>query len=344
VIDSPHVQNAEEEASKFLLLPDRGDDYHDVPIFFASPVRAIQDEPTRTKDVGVPRSRELLVGRNVLKYSILSNLSPESSTDAVRVYGPEDLGKTALVAEVCNHILQRPRSPPQLDYIFWFPSTSKMHDDDSLYDSISSFVSVIIQNDSNKDDNLRQLRHSIAEVAHQKSLLLIFDTREYEKHYNGETSNLLHNAIDTLLEVSKARYSKVILISEKPSTQSTTSLREEPVPVSALDFESAVTLFAHRIPDDLRWRYPELNSRKKLEKLINYLDPPEEAEGFLEHDDQWWDRYDEMWERFFGSGVPSRCCNIARRVSDRDIERLINWWDPVVEDSPDDDDFPSIVE
>jgi serine/threonine protein kinase len=70
VLDSPYVLNPEVEANKFLLLPHMPNDpsYHDVPIFFSTNnIRTIQEEPAKTIVIGIPRYRELLVGRNVLK-------------------------------------------------------------------------------------------------------------------------------------------------------------------------------------------------------------------------------------------------------------------------------------
>ncbi|KAL3923598.1 MAG: hypothetical protein SGILL_001568 [Bacillariaceae sp.] len=353
VIDSPFVSNSEVEAEKFLLLPHMPDDsdYHDVQIFYTTEVRAVSEESTTCSLVGVPRSRDLLVGRNVLKYSILCNLSPDSPTDVVRVFGRKGLGKTALVADVCRHIRLRPRSPPQLDYMFWFPPTGQVVED-PFYQFISTYIRLSIEGSGGVDDTgseLMQLRHSISEMENQKSLMLIVDLREYmsEGKDSLKKAKVFQEAIGRLLEMSTARYFKVVLIDEGPPTHSGASnLREEPVPVMELDIDSAITLFAHRIPDDLRRRYPVLNTRSEL--IQRLLDPPA---GYEIDDNALQDREDDVWERYLGCGEPGRCCDIARDISSAGIEDLLrSWWQPArVEPTPppiddDDDDFPSFMD
>jgi ankyrin repeat protein/serine/threonine protein kinase len=351
VIDSPFVSNAEVEAEKFLLLPDMPDDsdYHDVQIFYTSEVTPIPDESTRCTVIGVPRSRDLLEGRNVEKYSILCSLAPDDPTDVVRVFGDEGLGKTALVADVCRHIRLRPRSPPQLDYMFWFPPTSQVGTVDPFYECISSYIRLSIE--SREDDNedhpqLLQLRHTIGEMENQKSLLLIFDLRKYERMFQVEAEKIFQKAIGRLLAMSKATYFKVVLIDEKHPTQAVDSnVREKPAPVYELEIEAAIRLFARRISDDLRRQYRVLNNRNVLVQRL--LDPPE---GITVNEKALKDREDEVWDQFLGRGKPGRCCDIARNIVSAEIENLLrNWWeiDPTAVPPPpptdDDDDFPSFM-
>ncbi|KAL3918524.1 MAG: hypothetical protein SGILL_004196, partial [Bacillariaceae sp.] len=353
VIDSPFVTNSAVEAEKFLLLPEMPEDpdYHEVQIFYTSEITPIPEESNTCSIVGVPRSRDLLEGRNVLKYSILCNLAPDSHTDVLRVFGREGLGKTALVADVCRHIRLRPRAPPQLDYMYWFPPAGQVGTVDPFYECISSYLRLSIEGrEGNKGENpeLMQLRRSIGETEDQKSLLLIIDLREYQYSCKGAAERVFQEAISQLLEMSTAAYFKVILIDEKPPTKNNTanSLREEPVPVCEVEIDAAIKLFARRIPDDLRRKYPELNNSNNLVQRV--LDPPE---GVIVDDNVLADREDEVWDRYLGSGKPGRCCDIARDSSSADIQKLLRpWWEELNNVSlhsaaavprDDDDDFPS---
>jgi hypothetical protein len=39
-------------------------------------------------------------------------------------------------------------------------------------------------------------------------------------------------------------------------------------------------------------------------------------------------REDEVWNRYLGSGEPSKICDIAKAISEHEvIELLRNWWD-----------------
>ncbi|KAG7343441.1 ankyrin repeat domain protein [Nitzschia inconspicua] len=344
---SPHVANREEEAKKFMLLPSMPDDskYHDVPLFFASDSSPMQDEKLGTLTIGVPRYRQLLVGRNVTKYSILSSLSPDSTIDVVRVWGREGMGKTALVADVCNHIRSRPRSPPQLDFLFWFPPTGQVLDN-PIYQNIALLITSSIGTSKDLQSGAEELLRDIAHMLVHKSVLLIVDIREFQKITEGVTSKMFQEVFSHLLEVSHAKYLKAVFIEENPPTQTkASSSREETVPVMELDIDAAVTLFAHCIPEDLRRKYPILNSRDLCNHLL------EGPEGIEINQDLLDKREDFVWERYLGSGEPSSCCDIARYIRQEDVESLLtDWWSIPANEPPtpatlwDDDDFPEFIE
>jgi hypothetical protein len=221
--------------------------------------------------------------------------------------------------------------------MFWFPPSSKIHVDDTLYDNLSSFFRLTVRDleENDRDNELGMLRHSIADLQNQLSLLLVIDAREFQRKSNGETLALVQQAINSLLEISTARYIKFIIISEELSGE-WGSVSVAPAPIDDLydDLYSAVTLFSRRVPDDLRRRHPILNSR---EGLIERLYAPDEGKY---HGDIL-QRYEGLWDRFLGDGKPSKICDIARRITDGEIEELIHWWDPPPED---DGDGPEVME
>jgi ankyrin repeat protein/serine/threonine protein kinase len=325
---SPHVRNREAEAEKFLLLPDMPDDsdYHDVPVFFTSETRPVQNGTVGTQTIGVPRYRQLLVGRNDVKYSILSGLSPDSSADVVAVWGRDGMGKTAVVADVCNHIRLRPRSPPQLGYLFWFPPTGQVVDN-KLYQVFASLLDLTIQELEEKQSNagrLRQLRQEVADMVLQRAILIVVDVRAYQSTVQKDISRMFREAVAHLLEISLPKYLKVIFIeNEPPSHASQGIVTEESVPVMELYVDAAVTLFAHCVPEDLRRKYSILNSRTGL--IDQLLEGPKELEINQETLNR---REDEVWNRYLGSGKPSRICDIARSISEQEVQELLrNWWD-----------------
>jgi ankyrin repeat protein/serine/threonine protein kinase len=341
VMNSPHVENPELEAAKFMLLPRTPEDpsYHDVNIFFAGIPPFQEDWGKDTVVVGLPRSRDLIVGREVHQYSILNNLL---STDIVRVCGEEQMGKAAIAAAVCQHMLQRPRTYTY-DFYFWFPPTGSINVDDVLYQSLRAFLELTVEGGlshptdpaigSETDKRLQTATSTIADTVTQKSVLMVIDIREYEKKIleqqqqrpgirgAQETDQRLYQAVQELLEISTPKSFKIILISDRASTE-WIHPNEERVPVDVLDFPSAVTLFAYNVPATLKRNYPILNSRMDF---IEYIcDPPDEIQG----QDDYLDREADLFNRYFGGGVPSRCRQVAQRVTEDQVLEILHWWEP----------------
>lgn len=194
-----------------------------------------------------------------------------------------------------------------------------------------------------------------------KSILLVIDVGEFQKTLVidvnecqtspiGDISRLFQDAVAHLLEVSHAKYLKAVFIEESPPTQTDSiRVREETVPVMELDIDAAVTLFAHCVPENLRRKYPILNSRTKL--FDQLLDVPQ---GINISQDELDDREDFVWDQYLGSGEPHKCCDIARDINEDEIKALLkNWWEkPKVESAKepaaqqthwDDDDFPEFM-
>lgn len=323
VQNSPKVLNSDIEADKFILLPKNPDDpsYHDVPVFFSSEILSVQDESlNQTKVVGLPKYKDLLVGREVQQYSILTNLY---TADVVRVYGKAGLGKKSIIAAVCGHILQRPRSY-SFDYILWFPSKGSMDTTFTLFQNIASFIALMIDDRNTRpaEESLKEIWHSITEIVSDKSLLLVIDLRDYDDDETNKnsTSKQLHHAVNELLKISTTGCIKIVLIAEKVSMGWNPTGGEKHVPIWELDFESAVTLFARNVPLYLRHRHPLLNSPDELISYICY--PPEK----IQDDKDYERREEELWN-LFGAGVPSACIDNAKSSSEGRILQLLTWWE-----------------
>eukprot|EP00536_Pseudo-nitzschia_multiseries_P013608 jgi/Psemu1/327242/estExt_fgenesh1_pg.C_5930008 len=329
VQNSPLVMNSEIEAGKFLLLPKRPDNpsYHDVPVFFSSETLSVMDESlNKITDIGLPKLKDFIVGREVQQYSILNDLS---TTDVIRLFGKPGVGKTAIVSAVCDHILQRSRSFP-FDYLFWFPSQGSIDTESDLYQNLSSFITLMMDEKNvniTEGSELQKTLQSIGKIAANKSLLLVLDLCSYEND-EKQKSNVqnIHKAVGELLKIQSTETTKVILISEKISVGGSQSKGEKVVPVWELDFESAVTLFANNVPPNTRRRYPILNSP---DKLISYIcDPPKEIQDGKDYNM----REVELWKRMFGAGMPRACRDIARTLDEEKATELLSWWDISRED------------
>lgn len=338
VQNSPHIMNSEIEADKFLLLPKKPEDpsYHDVPVFFSSDTLSIIDDSrNEVTTFGLPKDSDFLVGREVQQYSILSDLS---TTDVLLVYGKAGVGKSAIVSAVCDHIIQRPRSYP-FNYIFWFPSTGQSNGANDLCQSISTFIDSVIRESSDSTEEglkVQNSLNSIVNMAAKKLVLLVLDLRSYGRdNKSGKTVESLRLAINDLLKLTVVKNLKILLISEQVSTGWSPTGEEKIVPVWELDLESAIILFAHNVPTDLRRRYPILNSP---DELISYICNPSEQTQKSEDYER---REEELWDRFFGSGMPRACRDIARVLSEQRATELLDWWGGTKDESkiPMDDDL-----
>jgi serine/threonine protein kinase len=329
VQNSPLIMNSEIEADKFLLLPKKPDDpsYHNVPVFFSSETLSVTDESrNEVTTIGLPRHKDFLIGREVQQYSILNDLS---TTDVVRVYGKAGVGKSAIVSAVCDHIIQRPRSYP-FNCIFWFPSRGSVNGTCNLYQSISSFIASVVNESSDsivEDLELQKLLHSIAKMVTDKSVLLVLDLRSYEiEDKNQNNIENYRHAVNELLKLPTVKYLKIILISEQISMGWSPNGGEKAVPVWELDLESAIILFAHNVPTDLRRRHPILNSP---DELISYICNPSEQ---TQNDNDYERCEEELWDRFFGGGMPRACRDIARVLSEERAMELLDWWGKLEKD------------
>lgn len=206
---------------------------------------------------------------------------------------------------------------------------------DVFYQSLCEFVKLTMEADSSPspgggnvngmDPRMQTVRSTIAKLATQKSVLMILDIREYEKQQkegeiSEEAQRNLHQVVKELLGMSAAKSFKVILICEHVSTK-WKHPREERVPIFPLDLESAVTLFAYNVPATVKRKYPILNSR---EDFIAYIcHPPEE----IQMQDDYDEREEELFERFFGGGIPRRCREVAQRITDDKVFEILHWWE-----------------
>ena len=127
----------------------------------------------------------------------------------------------------------------------------------------------------------------------------------------AENKNKLENlrkAINNLLELPAVKHLKIILISEQISMGWSPTGGEKVVPVWELDLESAIILFAHNVPADLRRRHPILNSP---DELISYICNPSEQ---TQNDKDYERHEEELWDQFFGGGMPRACREIDEQV------------------------------
>ena len=137
------------------------------------------------------------------------------------------------------------------------------------------------------------MKDEVAGMVFQRSILLVVDIRKYQRTVQEDISNLFREAIAHLLDVSLAKYLKVIFIEEKPpSNASTAIVKEEFVPIMEMHLDAVVTLFAHCVPEDLRRKYSILNSRTGL--LDQLFDGPNELEL---SDEILSRREEEVWNR-----------------------------------------------
>jgi len=302
--------------------------YHDVPVFFSSETLSVIDESrNEVKTVGLPKHKDFLVGREVQQYSILNDIS---TTDVVRVYGKAGVGKSAIVSAVCDHIIQRPRSFP-FNYIFWFPSRGSVNSTNDLYQSISSFISSVVNESSDhamKGHVVQNLLFSISRLVADKSVLLVLDLRSYE--IDGKDKKSIENlrqALSDLLKLPTVDNLKIIMISEQISMGWSPTGGEKVVPVWELDLESAIILFAHNVPTDLRRSHPILNSPDEL--ISHICNPPQQTQNNTNYES----REAELWDRFFGGGMPRACRDNARVLSEERAMELLDWWGPPKDES-----------
>jgi hypothetical protein len=104
VAHSPFIDESHVEVDKFILLPERGDDYHDVPIFFQRPSVRPPVVETTSRRVSIPSLPKEFMDRNQEAFDIINRLR---ECDVVKLVGPEGIGKTSVATFVATYVCER---------------------------------------------------------------------------------------------------------------------------------------------------------------------------------------------------------------------------------------------
>jgi hypothetical protein len=111
---SSDIINADLEANKFLLLPEKpiDDPYHDVKVFYQEAVPPYSGGPSFNKNQTnrVPRLPELFVGRELAIFDILECLN---DSDVIQLEGEDGCGRSTAqlgCADTCSNVLNHFRT------------------------------------------------------------------------------------------------------------------------------------------------------------------------------------------------------------------------------------------
>mmetsp|Transcript_27924 Transcript_27924/g.67670 ORF Transcript_27924/g.67670 Transcript_27924/m.67670 type:complete len:1925 (+) Transcript_27924:271-6045(+) len=319
------VANADSEARKFLLLPEKPTmeeyvAYHSQQVFFTEEVpRILRDAVAETAVVGLPRYRDVVWKRNTEQYSILENFM-QYNADVVRVHGVDGCGKTAVVSALCERMLLRSRVHP-LDYMYWFPSPSTSSTAGCLlYQQMEEIVTLMLSSDTHRDQ-LEALWSGVGKALADKKLLLVFDTRcdrgwKKESSRSAAVVDCLHRFVQEMLQLYNITSCKVILIERSDGAIPERSpwlekIKFASVPVCPLEYDEAAELFALSVQTLNRHRFPILG------------DPDELVNLFYSSDDE---TSDVLYRRFLADGNPGRCRANAKQLGEKEINELSNWW------------------
>ena len=236
---SPNVKESHVEMDKFVLLPERDDDYHEVQVFFTKPFvprQAVEETPPSS---GLPRPPSTFVGRQVEAYRVIAQLR---KVDIVHLVGAEGLGKGLFAAVVANYANER-RKILFLDEVVWCPPIDR-NSSDSLDKAILELFELLatapdILESSEYQDCRRQI---VLRLGPQRTLLVI-DARSLASADVSMLSLVLQDILNQLKSIKM-----LIICQEGGAVELSTHRRQSVIALEPITFESAATLFATFCP------------------------------------------------------------------------------------------------
>jgi hypothetical protein len=306
---SSDIINADLEANKFLLLPEKrtDDPYHDVKVFYQEAVPPYSGGPSFNKDQTnrVPRLPELFVGRELAIFDILESLN---DADVIQLEGEDGCGRSTVTVGVCRYMLQRPKSFSN-DFFGWFPRRTDVPSiQDRVYDDLDVIIRSVTQN-KDLDDDKRWER--LVSAMSGLRVTIVLDFRKFDDFLNYEGLGILVR--DLINICSKA---KILVIPSNGNTTTQHSFfnvctkRLARVVIPPLDFESTALLFA--------WITPYVSQRSQNRHLIN---PRVFADDLLDIED---DQDREYVYQQLGGGNPSQIIEIASTISESKFLSIVS--------------------
>jgi hypothetical protein len=308
---------------KFTLLPSStSNTHHEIPVFFTSPVPAV--EISRRRDpvmFGIPESNSSMVGRGIEQYQVLDAFE---RTPIVRLQGHDGVGITSVAAAVCRHMLDRPYIY-QLDYVLWIPNDLQVQNEIRIVVLLSTYVRLMMMDNvvrtKAKIEECKALLTLIAEELSGKNSLLVWDMRTYQSGSGERNLQNLHLVEQSLLSLSTSASLKFILISrDVPSSVS--APEEEKIRISPLDRPATIELFARQLSSPLRTYLFKTNPRLNFyHDLVLYLCNKPKYLNASAHRRTLDNVFHDL-----GSGYPRTCVVVAKACTAKRAVQLMTTW------------------
>jgi len=238
--EAVRVEEITKHIERYVLLPRRpeADSYHDVPIFYTSPVPptgmvlAVGKDTFDTDKTLLPEISKHFIGRELDMYHILEALRMDN---LVQVGGTKGMGKSATMAAVCQYINHR-KPCFCFDSVLWLPpGKGIVPSPDTLFGDLSFLFAEMTKpnHDILTNEFAMEIKERIMLELEEQSTLLAIDSHQFA----GETLTNLEFFIEELLR-SNINV-KIILTSEYMTEDES----DENVTLGPIDFKSTALLF-----------------------------------------------------------------------------------------------------
>ncbi len=288
VMHSPFIDESHLEVDKFILLPERDDDYHSVQIFFERPSLRPPGVETVSRRIIIPSLPDHFMDRKREAFGIINHF--EQGCDVVQLVGPEGIGKTALATFVATYVSERHHVNKR-----------------RYFSNVLCFL----------NEESRSLEHMCLEmnklVDKDKSTLLVLDADTYAHHGKAVLTEELQKILNLPTTV------KMLIVSEhEGAVEFPTSIvvQEELKP---LTYHAMVTLFATLC------RHVKENSHPMVHSVHEFLNLVFRRKCFLEEREviaAMPKRGAELFIRL-GAGYPKEIVRIAKTLSPEGYKDII---------------------
>lgn len=300
---SPFIDESHVEVDKFILLPERDDEYHNVPIFFQRPnvpPPVVEERPRR---ISIPTLPSEFMGRNVEAFDIVNSLL---KYDVVKLVGRKGLGKKSLAIFVAKYVSERHHYS---NVLCWCSSSERQDTAVSL-------------------EQIRNDMTGLEVVEDNKNTLLVLDAAKFSHLGVAALSEELRNIRNLQTKV------KMLIVSEhEGAVEFPTLVRVKTIELEPLTYESTATLFASVCPyvnQNSKYADPIVYSVPDFLNLV-FRRPYFRKERYVKVE---MPKRAETLFKWLGQGYPRKILNTAWNLSPgdyKDIIRLAKKFDVILE-------------
>eukprot|EP00980_Cylindrotheca_fusiformis_P019269 scaffold6589_cov123-Cylindrotheca_fusiformis.AAC.5 len=305
---------------RFCLLPDKpaDDPYHDVKVFYQSPLARVAPPPPIYASP-LPDLPERFIGREVDMYEVLESLRVD---DVVRIGGAPGCGKASVISAVSRYILERPKSF-KIDSVFWLPAPEGTPVvEDEIYADLCALVDMTIECEDSvwEEEEFGIRRDRVTEALQDMRTILVIDGRMFTSEASGENLEMLLTHL--LNEVSMKIVLLTAMEASKTSKTKTSRSEETMVNIGPLDLRASALLFGY-LSDVVSASGNSIVH--SAEEFADYIVPPASLKSMSMTENRNESRRYEKLHEMLGRGNPTTIASVAAEASEIDLRKILRY-------------------
>lgn len=305
---------------RFSLLPEKpaGDPYHEVNVFYQSPLARISPPPEIYASP-LPHLPERFIGREVDMYEVLESLRVD---DVVRVGGAPGCGKASVISAVSRYILERPKSF-KIDAVFWLPPPKDSPPvDDEIYADLCALIEMTIECEDSvwEEEEFAVRRDRVAEALQEMRTILVIDGRMFTSEASGENLEMMLTHL--LNEVSMKIVLLTAMEASKSSKTKTSRSEETMVNIGPLGLRASALLFGD-LSEVISMQGNSIVHT--AEEFADYIEPPAMANSLAIDGERMESRRYKKLHEMLGKGNPTTIAKMAAEISEVDLRNILRY-------------------